>query len=223
MSRTKSSKGIFINSILTELERLYDPPKSFLTWETPLDLLVATVLSAQCTDQRVNMVTKELFRKCLKAEDYRDISRDELEKLIRPCGTFRIKAKHIQALSQILIENHKGKVPQTMEGLIELPGVGRKTAAIILYAAFGKLEGVAVDTHVMRLAQRLGLSKNKTPKKVEQDLMKIVPKKHWGRLNTLLISHGRVVCTARNRKCVSCIFKDECPSSKEKGKKDLAN
>ncbi|MBU2213366.1 endonuclease III [Patescibacteria group bacterium] len=216
-------KNLTAHGILKDLEKIYDPPRSFLNWKTPLDLLVSTILSAQCTDVRVNMVTKELFKKCRSAEDYRDISRSELEELIRPCGTFRVKAKHIQGLSNILVEKYKGKVPQTMEGLVELPGVGRKTAAIILYAAFGKLEGIAVDTHVMRLAQRLGLSKNKTPQKIEQDLMRIVPKKQWGRLNTLLISHGRAVCTARNRKCENCIFKDMCLSSKEKGKKDLAN
>ncbi|MFH1670675.1 MAG: endonuclease III [Patescibacteria group bacterium] len=216
-------KNLTAHGILKDLEKIYDPPRSFLNWKTPLDLLVSTILSAQCTDVRVNMVTKELFKKCRSAEDYRDISRSELEELIRPCGTFRVKAKHIQGLSNILVEKYKGKVPQTMEGLVELPGVGRKTAAIILYAAFGKLEGIAVDTHVMRLAQRLGLSKNKTPQKIEKDLMRIVPKKQWGRMNTLFISHGRAICSARNRKCGSCVFKDVCPSSKEKGKKDLAN
>ncbi|MCF7844377.1 MAG: endonuclease III [Kiritimatiellales bacterium] len=206
-------KQLTMHEILEKLEELYDPPKSFLDWNTPLDLLVATLLSAQCTDLRVNIVTKKLFKRCRTAQDYRDIPRDELEALIHSCGTYRVKAKHIQELSQILIEKHQGKVPDTMEELIELPGIGRKTAAIILYAVFDKLEGVAVDTHVMRLAQRLGLSKNSTPEKIEKDLMKIVPKEQWGRLNTLLISHGRAVCTARKRKCGNCVFKEQCPSS----------
>ncbi|MBU0766807.1 endonuclease III [Patescibacteria group bacterium] len=217
-----SHSRISIGHILKELERIYDPPKSFIDWKTPLDLLVATILSAQCTDVRVNIVTKKLFKLCRTAEDYRDIPRVELEKLIHSCGTFRRKAKHIQGLSHILINEYKGEVPQTMEGLVELLGVGRKTAAIILYAAFEKLEGIAVDTHVMRLAQRLGLSQHKTPEKIEKDLMKIVPKEQWGRLNTLLISHGRAVCTARNRKCGQCVFMDTCPSSQARGKKDLA-
>lgn len=203
-----------VESVIRELEKLYSPPKSFLRWKTPLDLTVATVLSAQCTDERVNMVTKELFKKCRKAQDYIDISQRELEKIIRPCGTFRVKSKYLKGIGRKLMKDHKGQVPKKMEELIKLPGVGRKTAAIILYAAFNKLEGVAVDTHVMRLSQRLGLSKHSTPEKIEKDLMKIVPKKYWGRLNTLLISHGREVCTARNRKCEKCVFKAKCPASK---------
>ena len=159
----------------------------------------------------MNMVTKELFKKCRTAQDYCDLSQREFEKLIRPCGTFRVKSKHIKKLCKILINEYKGKVPRTMEELIELPGVGRKTAAIILYAGFGKLEGIAVDTHVMRLSQRMGLSTHSTPEKIEKDLMKIIPKKDWGRFNTLMISHGRAVCTARDRKCHKCVFKGECP------------
>ncbi len=203
-----------IERIIKDLEKLYNPPKSFLNWKTPLDLTVATVLSAQCMDERVNMVTKELFKKCRSAQDYVDIPKRELEKIIRPCGTFRVKAKYLKGIGKKLVKDHEGKVPKSMGELIKLPGVGRKTAAIILYAAFNKLEGVAVDTHVMRLSQRLGLTKSKTPEKIEKDLMKIVPKKHWGRFNTLMISHGRAVCTARNRKCAKCVFKDICPSSK---------
>ena len=217
---TEESEDIFdynvymkVESVIRELEKLYSPPKSFLRWKTPLDLTVATVLSAQCTDERVNMVTKELFKRCKSAQNYVDIPQKEFEKIIRPCGMFRVKAKYIKGIGRKLMKDHKGKVPKTMEELVKLPGVGRKTAAIILYAAFGKLEGIAVDTHVMRLSQRLGLTKNMTPEKIEKDLMKLVPKKHWGRLNTLLLSHGREVCTARNRKCGKCVFKDECPFS----------
>ncbi|HCI04241.1 MAG: endonuclease III [Candidatus Peribacteraceae bacterium] len=208
-----------IESVIKELDKLYDPPKSFLNWKTPLDLTVATVLSAQCTDERVNMVTKELFKKCRKAQDYIDLPQKELERIIRPCGTFRVKTKYIKGLSKIISEQHKAQIPKTMEELTGLPGVGRKTAAIILYAAFNKLEGIAVDTHVMRLSQRLGLTKNSTPEKIEKDLMKLVPKKHWGRFNTLMISHGREVCTAKNRKCRNCVFMSDCPSSEIKSEK----
>jgi len=206
-------KGISVIAVIRELEKLYHPPKSFLKWKTPLDLLVATILSAQCTDVRVNMVTKELFKKLRTVQDYINIPKRDLEKLIRPCGTFRNKAKHIKGLSKILIEKHKGRVPKTMEELVALPGVGRKTAAIVLFAAFGKIEGIAVDTHVMRLSQRLGLTREKTPKKIENDLMKKIPKSKWGKINPLLISHGRRVCTARNRNCGVCVFKNVCPSS----------
>lgn len=220
--RVPMVSGISAGAVMTELERLYHPPKSFLKWKTPLDLLVATILSAQCTDIRVNMVTKELFKKLRKAQDYMNIPQRELEKIIRPCGTFRNKAKHIKGLSKILVEKHCGRVPKTMEELVELPGVGRKTAAIVLYAAFGKIEGIAVDTHVMRLAQRLGLTKEKTPQKIEKDLMKKIPKSKWGKINPLLISHGRRVCMARNKKCGECVFKNRCPSSKVHRRKDLA-
>ena len=197
--------------ILQKLRRLYSPPKSFLNWKTPLDLLIATLLSAQCTDERVNMVTKALFKKCRTAKDYAGLPRKELEKLIHPCGTFRVKTRHIQGLCRILIERHTGKVPRTIEELTALPGVGRKTALIVLYAAFGKVEGIAVDTHVMRVSSMLGLTKEKTPEKIEKDLMKIFPRKEWGRINTLFISHGRVVCGARKRKCAKCVFMNECP------------
>ena len=133
-----------------------------------------------------------------------------------------MKAKHIQELCTLLLEHHKGKVPDSMEELIKLPGVGRKTASIILHVVFGKAEGIAVDTHVLRVAQRLGLTKHSTPKLIELDLMRDTPKKHWNRINTLLISHGRAVCTARKRLCNTCVFRDRCPSSLTRRKPDLA-
>jgi len=211
-----------ISHLLRTLEGLYDPPRSFLRWKTPLDLTIATLLSAQCTDVRTNIVTRELFRRCRTAQDYVRLAQSELERLIHSCGTFRLKAKRIEALCSLLITRHGGKVPRTMEELIALPGIGRKTAAIILFAAFGKNEGIAVDTHVMRLSRRLGLTQAKTPDKIAADLECQTPREQWGRLNTLFISHGRAVCTARSRKCEQCAFKDRCPSSRIHGEPDRA-
>jgi endonuclease-3 len=145
-----------------------------------------------------------------------------LEEDIHSCGTYRNKAKYIQTMCRLLIERHGGKVPDTMEELVKLPGIGRKTAAIITYAAYGKPQAIAVDTHVMRLARRLGLSRHTNPDKISLDLMKAVPRKNWGALTTLLISHGRAVCTARKRMCDRCVFRKSCPSSLVTGKKDLA-
>lgn len=209
------------HDVLRTLKKLYHPPKSFLHWETPLDLLIATILSARCTDAQVNRVTPELFRRCRTVQDYLALPRKELERLIHSCGTFRSKAKYIHLLCAKLETKHGGKVPRTMDALTELPGVGRKTACIVLYGAFGKNEGIAVDTHVFRVARRLGLSKGKTPERVEQDLMKLFPRKEWGRINALMISHGRAVCTGQGRKCEQCVFKRKCPSSLTTGKRDL--
>jgi len=209
--------------VLRALKKLYRPPKSFLCWRTPLDLLIATILSARCTDAQVNRVTPELFRRCRTVQDYLALSRGGLERLIHSCGTFRSKAKYIHALCRKLRAEHRGRVPQTMEALTSLPGVGRKTACIVLYGAFGKNEGIAVDTHVFRVARRLGLSKGKTSERVEQDLMKLFPRKEWGRMNALFISHGRAVCTGQRRKCEQCVFKRGCPSSLVTGKRDLAD
>ncbi|HBH19802.1 MAG TPA: endonuclease III [Candidatus Peribacter riflensis] len=210
------------NDILRALKRLYRPPKSFLQWRTPLDLLIATILSARCTDVQVNRITPALFARCRTADDYLHLPRNELERLIHSCGTFRSKAKYIHLLCKKLKMEHGGKVPHTMEALTSLSGVGRKTACIVLYAAFGKNEGIAVDTHVFRVARRLGLSKGRTPERVERDLMKLFPRKEWGRINALFISHGRAVCTGQRRKCEQCVFKRECPSSLVSGKRDWA-
>jgi len=215
-------KGLSSSKILQTLKRLYHPPRSFLNWKTPLDLLVATILSAQCTDVRVNIVTKTLFRRFRKPEEYIAVPRKKLEELVHSCGTFHAKAKYIQELCKILLAKHHGRVPRTMEELTHLPGVGRKTAAIVLYAAFHKNEGIATDTHVMRLARRLGLTRHKEQGKIEHDLMQLYPRKEWGRMNALFISHGRAVCTARNRQCGKCVFRRTCPSSLVSGNKDLA-
>lgn len=206
-----------------QLVKAYKPPRTFLEFRTPLDLLVATMLSAQCTDARVNLTTKTiLYPKYKTAKDYVKVPQSELEKDIKSCGFYRAKAKNIQGMCRILIEKHGGNVPQTMDELTHLPGVGRKTAAIILWAAYGKNEGIAVDTHVLRVSQRLGLTKQKDPKKIELDLMKQFPKKNWGRVTTLIISHARAVCTARNRGCDRCMFAKSCPSSLTTGQSDKA-
>ena len=215
--------GIPMATVLTKLGKLYTPPKTFLHYRTPLDLLVAVILSAQCTDARVNIVTKTvLYPKYKKAEDYVRVPRVELEKDVFTCGTYRMKSKHIQEMCRILLEKHGGKVPQTMAELTALPGVGRKTASVILSAIFNINEGIAVDTHVQRLAQRLGLSTHHDPTKIELDLMEQAPRKRWRDVTVLLISHGRAVCTARNRQCGACEFKKECPSSLVMGRMDLA-
>lgn len=208
--------------VIRELEQLYDPPRSFLQWSNPLELVIATVLSAQCTDERVNKVTADLFRTYRTAEDYRSASLADLEEAIRPVGTFRVKARHIQGIARMVLEEYGGQVPQTMEDLIRLPGVGRKTATIVLYAAFNSCQGIAVDTHVLRLAQRLGLTTAHDPLGVERDLLPAVPRRQWCRVNPLLISHGRAVCTARARKCGGCVFRDRCPSSLTRGLSDRA-
>lgn len=205
--------GIPLTTVYRKLQKLYTPPRTFLNYKTPFQLLVATILSAQCTDVMVNKVTKVLFQKYRKPEDFVKLRQEELEKLIKSTGFFRAKSRNVLALSHILLQEYGGKVPQTMEELVKLPGVGRKTASIVLWAGFGKNEGIAVDTHVMRVTQRLGLTKHKDPKKIEQDLMQGLPREKWGYINTLLISHGRAVCTARNRQCGKCVFQEDCPSS----------
>ncbi len=210
-------------NVLTKLQALYSPPKTFLYFRTPLDLTVATILSAQCTDARVNHVTHHmLYPKFSTPEDYVRISRRDLERDIHSCGTYRNKAKYIQEMCALLISRHGGRVPDTMEELTKLPGIGRKTAAIITAVAYGKSEAIAVDTHVMRLSLRLGLTRKRNPDAISLDLMEQVPKKEWGNLTTLLISHGRAVCTARNRQCSRCVFRKSCPSSLERNKPDLA-
>lgn len=219
----KRKDGITMDRTLAELGRLYTPPKTFLHFRTPLDLLVATILSAQCTDARVNIVTETiLYPKYKTAQDYLDVPRNELEEDIKSCGTFRMKAKHIQEACNLIIRKFNGEIPRTMEELIELPGVGRKTASVVLSAAFDINLGIAVDTHVQRLAQRIGLSTHHEPQKIELDLMAQAPRERWRHVTTLLISHGRAVCTARARKCGACVFKDDCPSSLIHGRSDKA-
>lgn len=215
--------GIPLPTVLSKLGRLYDPPRTFLEFRTPLDLLVAVILSAQCTDAMVNRITKEtLYAKYKTCQDYLAVSRSELERDIRRSGHFRNKAKYIQETCRILLKKHGGEIPKTMEELVELRGVGRKTASVVLSAAFGINAGIAVDTHVQRLSQRLGLSTHSDPIKIELDLIAAAPRKRWRDVTVLLISHGRAVCTARSRKCGACVFKNDCPSSLVLGMPDRA-
>jgi len=195
------------------LEKKYPKAKIALNYHNPLELLVATILSAQCTDERVNIVTETLFKKFRKAEDYANADLTELEKDIRPTGFYRNKAKNIKQTGQILVEKFNSQVPKTMEEMLELPGVARKTANVVLQNAYGIVEGVAVDTHVRRVSRRLGLTRNDDPNKIERDLMEIIPKNEWMRITDLLISLGRDACVARKPKCEICVLNRMCPSA----------
>ena len=199
--------------ILSKLDRLYPDAGCALNRRDPLQLLVATILSAQCTDVQVNVVTKDLFRKYKTAEDYASVDQKELEKDIHSTGFFRNKAKNIRVSAKKIIEDFGGKVPDTMDDLLSLPGVARKTANCVLGNAFGKNDGVVVDTHVQRLAGRLGFSREKTPVKIEQDLMRLIPRRRWTGFSHQLIHHGRSCCTARKPDCPSCRLNTMCPSA----------
>jgi len=203
-----------VEELLLRLEKNYpEVNRTALNWETPLDLLIATILSAQTTDAKVNEVTKKLFKKYRTADDYLKVSREELENDIHSLGFFHQKAKFIQEACKQIIEDHGGLVPNRMEDLIKLKGVARKTANIVLSNAFGVVEGIAVDTHVMRLSRRLCLTKSKDRNKIEGDLMRIVPKEKWLSFSNLIIEHGRRICSARKPKCDLCILNDLCPSA----------
>src|SRR4029453_17059630 len=199
--------------IIRRLKRAYPGAKCSLNHTNPFELLVATILSAQCTDERVNIVTADLFRKYRNPEDYLKVSPRELEKDIQSTGFFRNKTKSIQGTSKLLTEQYGGVVPKTMEELLELPGVARKTANVVLGNAFEIKAGVVVDTHVTRLSHRLDFTQQKTAEKIEQDLIPIVPKKDWVIFPHLLISHGRAICKARNPLCGECPVERQCPSS----------
>lgn len=199
--------------IIRLLKRAYPDAKCSLNHSNAFELLIATILSAQCTDARVNMVTQDLFRKYRKPEDYLKVSEKDLQEDIRTTGFFRNKTKSIQGTAKALTEQYRGKVPQTMDQLLELPGVARKTANVVLGNAFGIRSGVVVDTHVTRLSRRLGLTDQKTAEKIELDLIAIVPKKDWVIFSHLLIAHGRAICKARNPFCAECVVERLCPSS----------
>jgi len=199
--------------ILSLLKQHYPNATIALKFSNTWELLVAVVLSAQCTDKRVNMVTEKLFKKYKSIHDYANAEQEEFEQDIRSTGFFRNKAKHIITTARKVLEEFDGKVPDSMEELISLPGVARKTANIILGNGFGKVEGIAVDTHVKRLSERLGLSENTNPDKVEQDLMKSFDKKEWFRLTYLLIEHGRAICDAKKPRCDECFLSNLCPSA----------
>lgn len=199
--------------LIRRLKRAYPDAKCSLNHTNPFELLVATILSAQCTDERVNLVTADLFRKYRKPEDYLKVSPRELEKDIQSTGFFRNKTKSIQGTSKVLTEEYGGEVPHTMDELLELPGVARKTANVVLGNAFDVKSGVVVDTHVTRLSHRLALSQQKTAEKIEQDLIPIVPKRDWVIFPHLMIAHGRKICKARNPLCAECPVEKLCPSS----------
>ena len=199
--------------LVQELPGIYPTAHCELDFKNPLELLVATILSAQCTDVRINIVTKALFKRCQTATDYAEISQEELEEIVRSTGFYRNKAKSLRGMGPALVERHAGKVPSTMEELSGIPGVGRKTANVVLGNAFGIDEGVVVDTHVGRLSLRLGLTTNSDPVKVEQDLKKLFPQEQWTLLSHWLIWHGRRRCRARNPDCKECQLRDLCPSA----------
>lgn len=199
--------------IIRLLEKEHPDAKIALHYTSPLELLVATMLSAQCTDERVNMVTETLFKKYRSAGDYAGAGLRELEEDIRPTGFYRNKAKNIKECCGILVERFNSEVPRTMEELLTLPGVARKTANIVLQNAYGVIAGVVVDTHVMRLAKRLGLTEQTNRERIEKGLMEIVPREHWMRIADLLIFHGRRVCDARKPMCGDCVLNKVCPSA----------
>jgi len=197
--------------VFEKLNKIYPKAKIALKYSNPLNLLIAVMLSAQCTDERVNIVTESLFKKYKTAKDYADADLDELKQEIRSTGFYNAKAKNIQNACKIIIEKHNGKVPHTMQELVALPGVARKTANIVLSTAFGKIEGIAIDTHMKRLNTRMGFTKQKQPDKIECDLMKQLPKDKWYHYTYLIIEHGRSVCRAPVPLCSQCVFDSDCP------------
>jgi endonuclease-3 len=201
-------------AIIRILSRAYPDATVALNFSTPLEMLVATILSAQCTDERVNQVTATLFKKYRTAEDYLKVADTELAADIRPTGFFNQKTKAIRGACRMIVEEFGGKVPDSMPELLRLPGVARKTANIVLGNAYGKVEGIAVDTHVRRVSQRLGFTSQKDPDKIEQDLMKLVPRKRWFDFTYVLIEHGRAVCKAPTPRCEVCPVARLCPSSR---------
>jgi len=202
-----------IPKITRILRREYPDSRTALAYETPLQILIATILAAQCTDERVNKITPTLFKKYPTAEAFAKADRAQLEKAIHSCGFFRNKAKSILGATRKIVGDFGGRVPDTMAELITLPGVARKTANIVLSAGFGKAEGIAVDVHVKRLSGRLGLSDKQDPEKIERDLLALVPRRHWIDFNYMLVNHGRKICQARKPKCPECRINALCPSA----------
>lgn len=196
--------------MLEILKKTYPDAKCSLDFSTPFEMLIAVILSAQCTDERVNKTTPSIFKKYNTPQDFANIDIKELEDLIHPCGFYKNKAKSIKETSKILIEKFNSQVPQTMEELMSLPGVGRKTANVVMLEAFNNPQGIAVDTHCKRLANRIGLSNKKDPEKIEKDLLKLFPKEYYKDANHILILHGRNLCTARNPKCSECPINNFC-------------
>lgn len=204
-----------VNKILDKLEELYPDARCELEYTTAFELLIATILSAQCTDVRVNIVTRELFKKYNTPEAFAKLSVEEIIEEIKTCGLYKSKANKIKATCEMLCDNYNGQVPDTLEELIKLPGVGRKTADVVLSNAFNK-DAIAVDTHVFRVANRIGIVNTKTPEKTEFALMDVIPKKRWSHTHHVLIFHGRRMCKARKPECEKCPIKKDCDFYKER-------
>ena len=199
-----------IIELIELLKKTYPDAKCSLNFTTPFELLIAVILSAQCTDERVNKTTPNIFCKYNTPKDFANIDIKELENLVHPCGFYKNKAKNIKATAKIILEKYNGEVPSTMEELMSLPGVGRKTANVVMLEAFHQPQGIAVDTHCKRLANRIGLSKNTDPLKIEQDLLKIFPNKYYEDINHILIWHGRNICKSRKPDCDHCSIRKFC-------------
>jgi endonuclease-3 len=214
LKETLAQKRMRTRKLIARLKAAYPNARCSLNYANPLELLVATLLSAQCTDERVNIVTKSLFKKYRTASDYAGVPPGELEEAIKSTGFYRNKAKALRACCAALLAQYGGEVPANMAALVQLPGIGRKTANVILGNAFGIAEGIVVDTHVRRLAGRLGLTQHSDPDKIEQDLLQVVPRQDWIIISHLLILHGRRICSARAPKCPVCPVNDLCPSAK---------
>lgn len=197
--------------VLPRLDARYPDARYELDWSTPLQLLVATILAAQCTDERVNKVTPALFARYPDAQAFAEADTAELEELIKTTGTYKQKARSIQGACRGIVERFGGEVPQTLEQLVTLPGIARKSANVVLNNAWGIASGIIVDTHVQRVSQRMGLTRNDKPEAIERDLMKLVPQPRWVRFGPAMVLHGRYTCTARAPKCDECMFQTECP------------
>ncbi len=202
-------------NIISRLKKMYPIAKTELEFQDPLQLLISTILSAQCTDVRVNIVTEDLFKKYKSAQDYTTVVPEELEQDIKSTGFYKNKAKNIIACCKTLVEKYDGKVPDSMDELVGLAGVGRKTANCVLGGAFGRAEGIVVDTHVQRLTERFAFSNEKSPEKIERELMNLVPQSYWYEFSNAMILHGRHVCNARKPKCTECALVDLCPSAEK--------
>jgi len=217
MRETQAQKALRATKIAEMLLKMYKRRKTVLTWETPWECLVAIQLSAQCTDKRVNIVTPELFAQLPSVQAFAEVPASELEKLIHSTGFYRNKAKNIQGAARMVVSEFGGEVPHTMEELLRLPGMARKSANVLLFNAFGLVGGVAVDTHVMRITDLLGLisaGARKNPVKIEKEMMALLPEKHWGTFSLLITEHGREVCIARRPQCEACKFIGICPGRK---------
>jgi endonuclease III len=206
-----------VKRILAGLDLAFPNAQCALNHRNPLELLIATILSAQCTDARVNLVTQELFRKYRTPKDYLSVSQEELEADIRSTGFFHNKAKSIRGAASMLLESYSGQVPDSMEELVQLPGVARKTANVVLGVAYGKAEGIVVDTHVFRVSRRLDLSNSNTPEDIERDLMKLIPRDRWISFSHQMILHGRTTCKARKPLCPACPLENVCESEEKTG------